>query len=256
MKALVLPDLDKLDGVEGELLKEVAMPNELYTRQQPLQLDTPNSVTIVGVGGIGFWAAVFAAMSGVPALYLFDPDTVEESNRNRLPLCEGAINRPKVEVTADFIKSLRPDATVVAVQEKLEGVLLELQLSISQVVMDFTDSPKTQITLYNRCKELNKRFVRAGYDGTHFTVTSVVSGWISGDVEQATYEVQPSWVVPSVVAAAMAVCKLMKFPNLETSIDLSEIGVEVLNRQRRLTARCNQTAGNTTRRTTRRRNTR
>lgn len=218
------------------------MPGDLYDRQREIGLTLPSNVTIAGVGGIGSWAAIDCAMSGVQNLYLFDPDVLEESNRNRLPFCQSSINRPKVEVVADYIKAIRPETIVVAVQDKLQDILLSIQLSVSEVIMDFTDSPKAQFTIYNACKKIDKRYIRAGYDGTRVTVTSTVSGWIKTDVEEENYEINPSWVVPAQIAAALAVGKLEKYSNQEVSLDISEIGSPVVQRQRRLTARCNQEA--------------
>lgn len=221
---------------------------ELYERQEAMNLNIPNSITIAGVGGIGSWVAILSAMSGVSNLFLFDPDTMEESNRNRLPFCQSSLNRPKVEVVADYIRGIRPEATVVCAPEKLEGILLDVQLTVSNFIMECTDSPKAQINIYNKCKEKNIPFIRAGYDGTRIMDTSVVSGWIKQDVEEETYTVQPSWVVPAVIAAALAVGKMMKYPNQEVGLDISEIGIAVLRRGRRLTARCTQEASPTPRR--------
>lgn len=214
---------------------------ELYDRQQQIGLITPNDVTVVGVGGIGSWAAIDLAMSGVPNLYLFDDDVMEESNRNRLPFCQGSIGRPKVEVVKEFIQAIRPDAVVVPVQDRLEGLLLQIQMSVTSWILDCTDSPKTQHALYKLCKERDKNYTRAGYDGTSIMVTSNVSGWIRTDVEEENYTVNPSWVVPAQVVAALAVGKIMKYHKQEVGLDISEIGVPVAQKHRRLTARCKQT---------------
>lgn len=220
------------------------MPDELlYTRQQALELHVPTSVTIVGCGGIGSWAAIDLAMSGVPYLYLFDPDVLEESNRNRLPFCQSSIGRPKVEVVAEYIRAIRPECVVVAIQERLQDLLLTVQLSVSQYILDCTDSPKTQFTIYNACKRVaGVKYVRAGYDGTRVMVTANVSGWIKTDVEEEAYQVNPSWVVPSQIVAALAVGKILKYHDQEVSLDICEIGIPVLQRQTvsRLTARCRQ----------------
>lgn len=216
------------------------MPEELYTRQQELNLYVPRELTVVGCGGIGSWIAIFSAMSGVQTLFLFDPDIMEESNRNRLPFCRSSINRPKVEVVADFIRGIRPGATVVPIKDKLEGALLDIQLTASTTFMDGTDSPKSQIMLYNASKDRGLTYIRAGYDGTHITITSVISGWIKGDSEEEQYQVNPSWVVPAVAAASLAVGKLMKFQNQEVGLDLAEIGVSAARRTSRRTARCAQ----------------
>lgn len=219
------------------------MPGNLYERQQNMGLTIPSSITIAGCGGIGSWVAILAAMSGVGSLYLFDPDVMEESNRNRLPFCQCSLNRPKVEVVAEYIRSIRPDAIVVAIPEKLEGMLLDIQLTVSNVIIECTDSPRAQYTIYNACKKHGVAFIRAGYDGTRIMVASAVSGWIKTDVEEEAYINAPSWVVPAVTVAALAVGKMEKFLNQEVSLDISEIGIPVLQRTRRLTARCTQTAG-------------
>ena len=217
------------------------MPEDelLYQRQEQLSLRIPSSVTIAGLGGIGSNAAIFAAMSGVEQLYLFDPDVLEEHNRNRLPFCQGSIGRPKVEVVKDFIYAIRPEAIVVAMPERLEGLFLQVQLNVSSYILDFTDSPKAQFTIFNACQKKGVSYIRAGYDGTHITVTSNVSGWIRTDVEEEQYTVNPSWVVPAVVVAALAIGKMEKYPDQEVSLDISEIGVPILKkRPKKLTPSC------------------
>ena len=218
-----------------------AHPEGLYSRQETLPLEIPAGIAIVGCGGVGSWVAIFAAMSGVHTIYLYDPDDLEESNRNRLPFCTGSINRPKVEVVADFIKAIRPDALVFPVASKFTADLVDPSIDGGvNFLIECTDSPKSQIELYSRCKKEGLQFIRAGYDGTHITVTSNVSGWIKKESEEERYAIAPSWVVPSAVVAALAVYKLMYNRNQEVGLDLSEIGIPVLDRQKRVTARCGQ----------------
>ena len=217
------------------------MTNDLYARQEELALETPPSLTVVGCGGVGSWVAILAAMSGVPNIYLFDNDLMEEHNRNRLPFCQGSLNQPKVDAVRNYILAIRPEAIVVAIPEKLEGVLLKVQLSVSNFIIECTDSPRAQYEIYNACKGSSVNFIRAGYDGTHITVTSDVSGWIKTDAEEENYTVRPSWVVPSVTVAALAVGKMMKFYRQEISLDIEEIGIPVLKRKKRLTSHCTPT---------------
>jgi molybdopterin/thiamine biosynthesis adenylyltransferase len=213
----------------------------LYNRQVQLELHYPYSVTVVGVGGIGSWVAIFAGMSGVSHIALFDPDVMEEHNRNRLPFCQGSIGKPKVEVVSDYIKSIRPEAEVLGFQTKLTEELFSATIknTSTEVVLECTDSPKSQIELYNLCLAYNISFIRGGYDGTHITVTSNVSGWVQ-PTEEETYTVAPSWVVPSVITAALVVGKMMKYTDQEVSLDISEIGIPVLKKKSRLTQRCKQ----------------
>lgn len=212
----------------------------LYDRQQELALNIPHSLTIAGVGGIGAWVAILSAMSGVSNLYLFDPDFCSESNRNRLPFCQGSLNKLKVEAVRNYILAIRPEAIIVAIPERLEGLLLQIQLAVSSIIVDCTDSPRAQFDIYNACKHAGTTFIRAGYDGTHITITSNISGWIRNDIEEEQYTVRPSWVVPAVIVAALVVGKMEKYRNQETSLDIGEIGIPVVERTRRVTARCRQ----------------
>jgi len=223
------------------------MPDEqLYQRQRAIGLQIPQSVTLAGCGGVGYMVAISLAATGVPNIYLFDPDILEESNRARLFACQSSIGQPKVEVVRDFIAGIRPDCIVVAVQDKLDGILLDIQLQVSEVIIDCTDSVKSQIKIYKACKEKGIRFVRAGYNVNHITVTSVISGFVRGEQEE-TYAEDPSWIAPPLVIAGEVLYKVMKSPDHEVSLDLEEIGIPIKQRTSRLTPRCNQD-GRTTRR--------
>ena len=214
---------------------------QLYDRQIDLNLFIPSHVAVVGCGGVGSWVAIFCAMSGVPALYLYDPDVVEESNRNRLPFCIGTIGRPKVDVVADFIRGIRPDCKVYPVQDKFTGSLIKIHFGLpTSYIIECTDSPKSQIEVFNSCKGRSTKFIRAGYDGTHVTIASSVSGWIKGDVEEENYQINPSWVVPAAMAGAMAVGKMMKYTYQDICLDIGEIGQILQPKQKKATARCYQ----------------
>lgn len=213
-----------------------------YSRQEALSLHVPGSVTIVGVGGVGSWVAILSAMSGVKNIFLFDPDTVEPSNLNRLPFCEGSIGKKKVDVVVDHVLAIRPECNIVGIAEKLEDMFVPVVLQYTNVLIECTDSPVSQLKLYNACKDSFTKFIRAGYDGTRMTVTSTVSGWIRQD-EEVDYTIQPSWVVPAVTVAAIAVGKMMKWFEQETSVNMSDIGVDVLQKRSRLTQRCVQISG-------------
>jgi len=219
----------------------------LYNRQRAIGLDIPQAITIAGCGGVGYMVAISLASAGVPNLYLFDPDNLEEHNRARMFCCQSSIGKPKVEVVKDFIAGIRPDCIVVAVQDKLDDILLDIQLRVSNVIIDCTDSVKSQIKIYKACKENGVRFVRAGYNVNHITVTGHVSGFVRGNDGEETYAQDPSWIAPPLVIAGEVLYKIMKSPDHEVSLDLEEIGIPIKEKTSRLTARCNQ-EGRTTRR--------
>jgi len=78
-------------------------------------------VAVVGIGGVGSWAAEALARSGVGTLTLIDLDHVAESNINRqIHALESTIGQPKVLAMRDRIAQIHPRCTVHAVDEFVE----------------------------------------------------------------------------------------------------------------------------------------
>src|SRR5829696_6519466 len=80
-------------------------------------------VALLGVGGLGSWAAYALACCGVGELVLVDGDVVEESNFNRQILYrERDIGRHKTEAAAEALAEFDSSCRLVAVPRRLEGV--------------------------------------------------------------------------------------------------------------------------------------
>jgi len=78
-------------------------------------------VAVVGLGGVGSWAAEALARSGVGALTLIDLDHVAESNINRqVHALAGTLGQAKVQAMRDRIAQIHPGCTVHAVEEFVE----------------------------------------------------------------------------------------------------------------------------------------
>ena len=70
-------------------------------------------VVVVGIGGVGSWAAEALARSGVGRLTLIDLDHVAESNINRqVHALSSTLGAAKVEVMAARIHDISPACTV------------------------------------------------------------------------------------------------------------------------------------------------
>jgi molybdopterin/thiamine biosynthesis adenylyltransferase len=176
----------------------------VYTRQDSLNLNRNISITIGGCGGVGFWVAKFAAMSGIPKIDLFDPDTLDESNLNRIDLPSRFINKNKSDITAMVIRGLRPECIVHAFPFKLQ----EHTFNKTDWLIDCTDSYESQLENQRIADKFFIRYVKAGYDGESYSINNSVAEW--GEVEDG-YTVTPSWVVPSVIVASLTVAKIMKY---------------------------------------------
>ncbi len=75
-------------------------------------------VAVVGLGGVGSWAAEALARSGVAALTLIDLDHVAESNINRQVQAVGAtVGQAKVQALRERIADIHPGCVVTGVEE-------------------------------------------------------------------------------------------------------------------------------------------
>ena len=113
----------------------------IYERQKKLELNTKQSITVVGCGGIGYWVVKFAAMSGIEKIYAFDPDTIEEHNLNRLDIPEKFLGRNKSDIVKIVVNSLRPDCTIYTFPYEFS----DIHDTGTDWLVDCTDNYKSQI---------------------------------------------------------------------------------------------------------------
>lgn len=75
-------------------------------------------VAVVGIGGVGSWAAEALARSGVSRLSLFDLDHIAESNINRqIHALESTLGQSKVQAMRERIALINPACEVTCVEE-------------------------------------------------------------------------------------------------------------------------------------------
>src|SRR5690606_37537500 len=75
-------------------------------------------VAVVGIGGVGSWAAEALARSGVGEISLFDLDDVCITNTNRqIHALEDAVGKSKVDEMAARIRTINPACIVHAVAD-------------------------------------------------------------------------------------------------------------------------------------------
>ena len=80
-------------------------------------------VALLGVGGLGSWAAYALACCGVGELVLVDGDSVEQSNFNRQILYrERDVGRVKVEAAAEALAAFNSGCALTPIARRLEGV--------------------------------------------------------------------------------------------------------------------------------------
>jgi tRNA A37 threonylcarbamoyladenosine dehydratase len=138
-------------------------------------------VCVVGIGGVGAWAAEALVRSGVGAITLVDLDEVCVSNINRqLHALTETVGRAKVEVMAERIRAINPDCRVAAEQkffnEQTAGELLAPKYDF---VLDAIDNVPNKVWLLVQCREKNLRVITCGGAGGRRELTSVRLGDLS-----------------------------------------------------------------------------
>lgn len=100
-------------------------------------------VLVVGVGGVGAYAAEMLCRAGVGRLTLVDADTVQLTNINRqLPALHSTLGQPKVEVLAARFRDINPEVelTVLPVFLKDENIPQLLDAARYDFVVDAIDT--------------------------------------------------------------------------------------------------------------------
>ncbi len=121
----------------------------LLGRENVEKLQRAN-VLVVGIGGVGAYAAEMIVRAGVGKLTIADADTVSESNINRqLIALHSTVGRGKCDVLAERLKDINPDAEVACVNRFItESNVGELLDSAEfDYVVDAVDTlaPKTAL---------------------------------------------------------------------------------------------------------------
>jgi tRNA A37 threonylcarbamoyladenosine dehydratase len=110
-------------------------------------------VVVVGVGGVGSWAAEALARCGIGRLTLIDLDHVAESNVNRQVHALGStLGASKVDVMAARIADISPETAVERVDDfvTVENVAA-LVPATADVVIDAIDAPRAKAALIAHC---------------------------------------------------------------------------------------------------------
>lgn len=110
-------------------------------------------VLVVGLGGVGSWAAESLARSGVGYITLVDLDDVCITNTNRqLPAMSGQYGKLKIHVMRDRIQAINPDCHVHLIEDFFTESTSEAILDAPyDFVIDAIDSLKNKCLLVSKC---------------------------------------------------------------------------------------------------------
>jgi tRNA A37 threonylcarbamoyladenosine dehydratase len=123
---------------------------ELLIKENGIEKLQNANLLIVGLGGVGSFAAEFLARSGVGKMTIVDGDTVDITNINRqLPALHSTIGKSKVEVVADRLLDINPKLELVKINEFLSPEKMEEVIDSQEFnyILDCIDSVTPKVTL-------------------------------------------------------------------------------------------------------------
>jgi tRNA A37 threonylcarbamoyladenosine dehydratase len=105
-------------------------------------------VMVVGLGGVGSYAAEFIARSGVGKMTIIDGDVVDPTNRNRqLPALATNHGESKALIMAERLRAINPELELEVVREFINPAMVEQLLTQRpSYIIDAIDSITPKIT--------------------------------------------------------------------------------------------------------------
>ncbi|MCG6190801.1 tRNA threonylcarbamoyladenosine dehydratase [Maribellus maritimus] len=135
---------------------------ELLFGKEKLHVLKNSNVLVVGLGGVGAYAAEELCRAGIGKMTIVDGDVVETSNRNRqLPALISTTGLPKAEILAERFRDINPDIKLKVVNDFVqEEKTIELLKSESfDYVVDAIDTLSPKVFLIYNAVQLGLNIV-------------------------------------------------------------------------------------------------
>ncbi|WP_298309031.1 tRNA threonylcarbamoyladenosine dehydratase [Flavobacterium sp.] len=141
-------------------------------------------VLVVGLGGVGSFAAEFLARAGVGSLTIVDGDVVDITNVNRqLPALHSTEGKPKVHVVGDRLMDINPELNLTRLQEFLSPErAFEIVEEKYDYVLDCIDSVTPKLNLIIGAKRKRVKIISSMGAGGKMEAAKVKVSDISNTV--------------------------------------------------------------------------
>ncbi|WIM04975.1 MAG: tRNA threonylcarbamoyladenosine dehydratase [Candidatus Nitricoxidivorans perseverans] len=150
---------------ESDLQRRFGGIERLYGTGSLARL-TSSHVCVIGIGGVGSWAAEALARSGIGRLTLIDLDHVAESNVNRqAQAITGTLGQAKVLAMRDRIAAIHPDCAVDCVEEFITPENVASLIHACDAVVDAIDQVRAKAALIAHCRHAKIPLVTTGGAG-------------------------------------------------------------------------------------------
>jgi tRNA A37 threonylcarbamoyladenosine dehydratase len=135
--------------------------SELLLGAEALERMRNLHVLVIGLGGVGSFAAEFLARAGVGHMTIVDGDTVDLSNTNRqLPALHSTVGKPKTTIMAERMRDINPELDLRVMEEFLTPAAVKTLITKEfDYVFDCIDSIQPKQYVIVACKQQDVRVV-------------------------------------------------------------------------------------------------
>ena len=149
---------------------------ELLFKPEGLEKLRNAKVLVVGLGGVGSFAAEFLARAGVGNMTIDDGDIVDITNINRqLPALHSTVGQPKVKIVGDRLMDINPELNLTRVEEFLSPERAQEIVSPDfDYVLDCIDSITPKLNLIVAAKRKKVKVISNMGAGGKFLSQKIV----------------------------------------------------------------------------------
>lgn len=132
-------------------------------------------ICVIGIGGVGSWAAEALARTGIGAITLIDMDDLCTTNTNRqIHALRQSIGQPKTTVMAERIRAINPDCKITCIDDFITAAnCAELLNQGFSYVIDAIDGAAAKAALLAYCRRNKIPVVTVGSAGGKIDPTQI-----------------------------------------------------------------------------------
>jgi len=131
---------------------------ELLFKKEGLNNLQNSNVLVVGLGGVGSFAAEFLARAGVGKMTIVDGDVVDINRQ--LPALHSTVGQPKITIVGDRLQDINPELKLTRVQEFLSPErAFEIVSEEFDYVLDCIDSVTPKLNLIIAAKRKRVKII-------------------------------------------------------------------------------------------------
>jgi tRNA A37 threonylcarbamoyladenosine dehydratase len=139
-------------------------------------------VLVVGLGGIGSFAAEFIARAGVGKMTIVDGDVVDPTNRNRqIQAMTSTHGMSKADLMYERLKDINPEIQITVIKEFLSPTKAFeiIQQDNYDYIVDAIDSFTPKLNLLKAAYQLQKKIIASGGAGGKTDPTKILVADVS-----------------------------------------------------------------------------